>query len=857
MKASGQPITNPQALSGAPALSRPALDCLPDGIFVCRQTGGDLQIEYANGAFSELLGKPAFQPESLIRLLGTRLEAESREVLLTGLKCGEGISIVLRGSPTQPQRRLRLALRPLEDRAEWIGSLVSLQAPGESSNRARPSDDLESRVPLAFSDARSELSQLSRTMPGAIYQIAFGPQFQTRYLYMSETWDEMFGFDASVAKRDAAAFVSILNKEDRSRNQPRLEQAVSNFEPFEIEFRIRTPVGIRWIRSSARPVRREAGETVYSAVAVDITELKDAASALEASQRQLNELTSTIPGVVFQVAVTPRGDASVTYLSDGVEDIYGVTAAELMGSADKVLSFVPGRDPVQLRERLVAMALKGETLEVERPVVSALGESRWLRFNARPVAAEDGVVLYNGVVTDITPSKLAETRLAQSEQRLELALENGKLGLFDWYLPSGRIHYNRQFAEIFGTSLEELGHDIHTLTQYEFHGDLNRSRRAQKAHFAGETAEFSSEYRIRRGDGEERWLHGRGRIVERDDHNQPVRYVGTVQDVTDRVTAERQLEQQLVFSRMITRLSSEFVNLGAQDVDRAIGEALALIGSFSGVDLAYVTEAQAGTMSQRTSTWHAADQSGDNSPSLFDWSDVPWVRACLMNRETVHLAGLDALPDSAESDRRALDSAGVRELVALPLYIGEEALGALVLQSTSNQKHWSPGELSLLRIVAEIISQALDRKRSELALAEAEATVREVTRALPGIVYQLHRDTTGSLDWRFVSGTLIEQLKPARSHGRAASLLDLVDPRDLTRLQATLSKSAASQRHLELDVRLGSGMRWARISAFPRPLPEGGTLFNGIAIDITDTKLAEAALHASEERFRELTTPPR
>ena len=614
-----------------------------------------------------------------------------------------------------------------------------------------------------------------------------------------------------------------------------MKRAVRAFEPYDVQYRANTPAGERWIRAVARPVRRVGEEVIYSAVVVDITELKTALTELESSQRQLQQLTATLPGAVFQVAVSASNGAVLTYVSEGITDIFGVPAAELLGSVEKALSFIPDRDPAMLRDRLRQMAQRREPMELERPIVSANDETRWLRFTARPVSGADGAILYNGVVMDITAAKAAASRLADSEQRLELALENGKLGLVDWHVPSGRVHYNRHFAEITGTSKEDVSVQAAWLSELEVPADRKRVAKAWQAHVEGRTVEFNCEYRIVRPDGQQRWLHALGRIVERGVDDTPLRYVGTLRDVTNRVQAERQLEQQVVFSRLITKLSSEFVNLSAGGVDRAIREALALVGGFSGVDLAYLSESGEQSL-VRTEVWDARGADGGTPPRSFSWSDVPWLRQRVLARHLIYLPDLGSLPADAQVDHQALQAAGVQGLVVVPLYMGSESLGALVLQTNSRSRRWSRGNLSLLRIVGEIISQALDRKRSEAALAAAESTVREVTRALPGIVYQLYRDPAGTLDWRFVSGTLMDQMTATDPGGQPAALLEAVDQRDLPSLQAALSASAASSGHLEHDVRLGSGMRWARLSAYPRKLPDGGTLFNGIAIDITDTK---------------------
>src|SRR5688572_12339815 len=67
-----------------------------------------------------------------------------------------------------------------------------------------------------------------------------------------------------------------------------------------------------------------------------------------------------------------------------------------------------------------------------------------------------------------------------------------------------------------------------------------------------------------------------------------VTVLALVADITERARIEEQLYARVAFEKQIAALSSQFINLGPDDVDRAISEGLAAIGSLARVDRAYV-----------------------------------------------------------------------------------------------------------------------------------------------------------------------------------------------------------------------------------------------------------------------------
>ena len=129
-------------------------------------------------------------------------------------------------------------------------------------------------------------------------------------------------------------------------------------------------------------------------------------------------------------------------------------------------------------------------------------------------------------------------------RRSEWALVGTRLGLWDWDMVTGQTVFNERWAEIVGYTLEELEPTtIDTWMQFAHPDDLERSGAAIAAHVAGETDYYDFEARMRHRDGHWVWVHDRGRIVEWDEDGTPRRMVGTHEDITERVTRERSLQE--------------------------------------------------------------------------------------------------------------------------------------------------------------------------------------------------------------------------------------------------------------------------------------------------------------------------
>lgn len=135
-----------------------------------------------------------------------------------------------------------------------------------------------------------------------------------------------------------------------------------------------------------------------------------------------------------------------------------------------------------------------------------------------------------------------QRQIGEARQRLDLTLEAaGAAGSWQWDIVQQRLVADARFAGLTGQDPLELANGVPT-TQF-FAGihadDVRRIRIAVAGILAGAEV-FSKDYRLLREDGGIRWVHADGRTVL-DEFDQPVRFHGTLVDVTDRKRTEEQL----------------------------------------------------------------------------------------------------------------------------------------------------------------------------------------------------------------------------------------------------------------------------------------------------------------------------
>ncbi|MBB3472231.1 PAS domain-containing protein [Sphingomonas sp. BK345] len=264
----------------------------------------------------------------------------------------------------------------------------------------------------------------------------------------------------------------------------------------------------------------------------ELLRLRDAAAQdrLRQSEERLRQFGEASHDVLWiRDAATLRWE----YLTPAFETVYGLSPDRAIAgdAAQSWLDLVHPEDR-PLAEAAMARVRGGEHVSFDyrlhRPVD---GATRWIRDTAFPIRDGGAVTLIGGIGEDITEVRQAAEAVRRSEERLRSAVEVGRLGLWDWDVRTGEVHWSDEHFRMQGFAVGEIQPSYEAWRDRLHPEDRAGVEAALRAAMEGHR-EYSREFRIVRRDGTVRWHDARGRFFY--DADGAIRMVGAMVDVTDR-----------------------------------------------------------------------------------------------------------------------------------------------------------------------------------------------------------------------------------------------------------------------------------------------------------------------------------
>ncbi len=211
---------------------------------------------------------------------------------------------------------------------------------------------------------------------------------------------------------------------------------------------------------------------------------------------------------------------------------------------------------------IIRRAFAGETVvsppvryDIARVATDGTGRALWTQGHFFPVRGADGQ-LTHVVLThiDLTEQKESEQALREGEERLRLAQRAAHIGTFDWHVPSGRVAWTEEEERLFGLAPGTFPGSIDAWGRFVVPEDLPRMQRVMGEAMERGDRELDFAFRIRRPDGEVRWIEGSAEFLY-DAGGAPLRMVGVNVDVTERVRAEEERRRSEALLREMERIA--------------------------------------------------------------------------------------------------------------------------------------------------------------------------------------------------------------------------------------------------------------------------------------------------------------
>ncbi|MBD1919105.1 MULTISPECIES: PAS domain S-box protein [Cyanophyceae] len=435
----------------------------------------------------------------------------------------------------------------------------------------------EERLQLALSSAQ---------------MVAWDVDLETQQVVCSPNAQEIWGMEVGTPE----AFQALIHPDDRPLLGQATEQAVAGNQAFAQEYRVIAADGkVLWLKGQGQVYFNASGQAVrMTGISIDITDRKQIEAnreALLAELRQkeqqqqflieLNDAARTLQDseeIIWQVVNATGQHFNVTRCAYGEIDAAQEHVIVERDYCNGVTSVVGIHQMDSFGVDIIAELKQGKTVvvdDVDRDPRTSAGVAAFAAIETRSLLCvplvKRGRFVAILVLHHVTPRRWTadnvamieriaektwlaversrvEAELRESEARLQLALNIGRMGTWEWDIQTNTFRWSAGHFIILGFQPYECEPSCEMWASRVHPDDLTAAQAKLQQAMQNRT-EYYHEYRLRWPDGTIRWVESRGQFSY-DVQGHPKQSIGAVIDITDRKLAEQEREQLLERERV-------------------------------------------------------------------------------------------------------------------------------------------------------------------------------------------------------------------------------------------------------------------------------------------------------------------
>jgi len=621
----------------------------------------------------------------------------------------------------------------------------------------------------------------------------FQSTFEGKLLHINPALAQMIGYNSV---DEALAHVTnfgrqFYDKIDTRKKIVAITLTHENFQFFDLIFR-KKETERRYGKLFIRTVRDNKGKPQYlEGLVEDITERKIAEEELEKTINLFQRLADNVPGMVYQYLHTAGGNGKFTYISPHSREIYELESSEIISDVDKFYQLHHPHDFHLVCDIAQISSPNAKPWNWEGRIITPSGKTKWVQGKAHPEILDNGDILWDGVIMDITERKFHEEKIKQLstavEQSANAIVITNAAGEIEYVNPCFERVTGYSFEEAVGQNPRILKSTSHDKTYYE-----NIWQQIMQGR------DWMGEFQNKKKNGQLYWESATISPIK-DETGKITHFIAIKEDITHRKEAELALrESENLLSQIYKTLHT---GICLMDVDSKLVEV------------------------------------NDAFCNIFGYSRSEMIGMAFFRlSSSEHTPYLKAIFESFISSDTEIPN---------ELYVRRKDGVKIIIKISAGLLTREDGQ----RFVVSSIEDITEQKISEQALEESEENYRRIVETASEGLWVI--DEEGYIT--FSNRRMSEMLGRSVEDIIGTPLQDLIDPEEKENLQIYLYRwKLGIEEPQDLKFRkLNGSVLWGIVntsSIFDEYGKFTGAL--GMLTDITERKFAEEQLKSSQQKLK-------
>jgi PAS domain S-box-containing protein len=252
--------------------------------------------------------------------------------------------------------------------------------------------------------------------------------FKTTQWTWSPELFNIYGLNPSLGEPTYAEYLEMLQPEERERLDQALQKAISTGESFLLETKfLRSDGVLKYLEIRGERIITGVGSPIcLLGTVLDITDRVKMEKALQESEVRFRNLANNIPGVILRHALHPDGKDELIYISPGCYHILGVKPEEALADITKLWETFVLEDIVPMRESILLSAQDLSIWRHDWRIRTRGGELKWLSGVGIPKRQDNGDIVWDAIITDVTDRKRTQAELEKLVQKRTIELQKSQ-----------------------------------------------------------------------------------------------------------------------------------------------------------------------------------------------------------------------------------------------------------------------------------------------------------------------------------------------------------------------------------------------------------------------------------------------